>query len=192
MIIGLTGGIGSGKSVVAKLFEMMGCALFNSDAVAKDAYYLSGVREQVTALLGHEAYSADGSINKTYISAKIFGDTDQLHRLNAIIHPAVKAEFLNFQNKQERSTIIVKESALLFEAKIEHEVDRICVVSAPEHIRIARVMQRDHITEEEVRKRIKSQMPQEEKVKKAHLNILNDEQHSLIEQVTQVLHTLRN
>jgi dephospho-CoA kinase len=185
-VIGLTGGIGSGKSTVANLFAILGCAHFNSDQVAKQVYFLPIIREKVLALLGTESYKGPTSLNTSYISSKVFSNTDLLHRLNAIIHPAVKDEFRKFCEQQPPKSLILKETALLFEANLQSQADILVVVAAPEELRIHRVMNRDKTSREEVLKRIKSQMPQEEKIKRADFVIMNDEKQSLIEQVTLV------
>src|ERR1043166_1413772 len=128
MIAGLTGGIGSGKSTVAQLFEILGCPVFRSDDEAKDAYFEKDVRQAVIELLGPDAYSGDNSIDRSYISRKVFSNTNLLHQLNSIIHPVVKRRFTQFA-ELHKGQIIIKESALLFEAHLEKESDIIIVVS---------------------------------------------------------------
>ena len=191
MIVGLTGGIGSGKSMVAKLFESLGCAAFNSDEAAKNVYYNPLIKKQVIDLLGAESYKSDTEINKSYISSKIFSDTTLLHRLNEIIHPAVKKMFEEFV-KNNSDKIIIKETALLFEVKIEKEVDKIILVTSPDKLRIERVMKRDGLSEQEVINKIKSQLPQEDKIKLADFVIKNDEEEFLITQVLEVHRKLLN
>jgi dephospho-CoA kinase len=184
MIVGLTGGIGSGKSTVARLLEMLGCVIFNSDEVAKEVYFDDDVRSRVITLLGHDAYQ-DDKLNRHYISSRIFGDTLLLHQLNAIIHPVVMNTFIEFV-KRHKDKIIVKESALLFEAKLSAGLDKIIVVVADDELRIKRVMRRENISRDDVLKRIKSQLPQEEKIKKADFVIRNNEQEFLITQVLDI------
>src|SRR5688500_404245 len=133
MIAGLTGGIGSGKSVVSRLLEILGCAVFNSDVAAKEAYFDEGVPAKVKSLLGNEAYSSDDKLNKVHISAKVFSNTDLLHHLNAIIHPVVKDKFIAFC-KVNKGHVIIKETALLFEAGLETSCDKIIVVAAPDEL----------------------------------------------------------
>src|SRR5687768_11657999 len=128
MIAGLTGGIGSGKSTVSKLFELLGCAVFYSDEVAKEVYFDPEVKLKVTGLLGAGSYTSDTRINKAYISSKIFSDTTLLRTLNAIIHPAVIARTKLFK-QQNPGKIIIKETALLFEVHLEKEVDKVIVVA---------------------------------------------------------------
>jgi dephospho-CoA kinase len=189
MTVGLTGGIGSGKTTVARIFEMLGCAVFDSDQAAKDAYFNEGIPAKVKALLGEQAYTDNHHLNRSYISDRVFGNTDLLGRLNAILHPAVREMFTDFI-KSNPGKLIVKESALLFEAGVAKECDRIVVVAAPEELRISRVMSRDHIAREVVEKRLKSQLAQEEKVSKADFVILNDETRLVLPQVLEIHNSL--
>ena len=191
MIAGLTGGIGSGKSVVAKLFELLGCAVFDSDVAAKDIYFNSQIKLRVTELLGKEAYLSNTKINKAYIGSKIFSDTQTLQQLNAIIHPAVIDTFKDFVKKNPNK-LIIKETALLFEAHLEKEVDKIIVVAADDELRVNRVMERDGLNKEDILKKIKTQLAQEEKIKKADFVIYNDEQRLLLPQVLAIYNTLIN
>lgn len=189
MIIGLTGGIGSGKSMVARILSLMGCAVFSSDEVARQVYFDAEVKKKVIDLLGPEVYKSNTEINRAYIGTKIFSDTDLLKKLNAIIHPAVGEKFSEFV-KQNPDSIIVKETALLFEAGIDKEVDLVVTVAADEDIRIQRVMQRDGLTREDVMKKMKSQLSQEEKIKRSQMVIYNNGSDSLIEQCLQMLKKL--
>jgi dephospho-CoA kinase len=190
MIVGLTGGIGSGKSTVAKLFEIMGCAVFYSDTVAKEIYFDSAIKPKVINLLGEAAYISNNEIDKKYIGSKIFSDTNLLHQLNAIIHPAVIEKFKEFK-KLNAGKLIVKETALLFEAKLESEVDKIVLVSANDELRINRVMQRDGLSKEEVVTKMKAQLPQEDKIKLADFVINNNEEDFLITQVLTIFSKLK-
>jgi dephospho-CoA kinase len=189
MIVGLTGGIGSGKSIVARLLEVLGCAVFHSDLAAKEVYFDPDVKAKVTGLLGKESYLSDTVINKANISSKIFNDTALLQALNAILHPAVNEAFKVFV-QQHPGRLIVKESALLFEARLQSQVDKILVVAAPDELRIQRVMKRDGLSREEVLKKIKSQLSQEEKIRQADLVIHNDEKELLIPRVLDIYKTL--
>jgi len=189
MVVGLTGGIGSGKSTVARLLEILGCAVFESDVVAKDVYFDPLIKSEITALLGNKSYLSENRIDKTFISSKIFSNTELLQQLNAIIHPAV----INRSNifiKEHPDKIIIKETALLFEAHLEKDVDKIILVVANDETRIQRVMQRDGLTKEDVLKKIKSQLPQEEKIKKADFIVHNDESQLVIPQVVKIYSTL--
>ncbi len=190
MVIGLTGGIGSGKSTVARLFEVLGCKVLNSDLVAKQCYFKPLVKEKVISLLGNEAYLNETTLNKAYISQKIFSDKNTLHQINQIIHPEVKKEFEKFVS-QHPQQIIIKESALLFEAGLEKEVDKVVVVVANDERRIERTMKRDGSTHEKVLKQMEAQIPQQEKIQKAQFVIYNNEEQFLIEQVLNVMNKLK-
>ena len=185
MIIGLTGGIGSGKSIVAKMFEILGCLVFNSDETAKLIYFEENIKSQVINLLGQEAYKNPTELNKSFISKKIFSNTDLLHQLNTIIHPEVKNCFETFK-RENKNKIIIKESALLFEAKTDKDMDKIVLVTAKDEIRVNRVIERDGLTKDEVLKKIKAQISQEEKIKMADFVIYNNEEEFLITQVIKI------
>ena len=191
MILGLTGGIGSGKTIVAQLFETMGCAIYNSDEKAKELYFNTSVKTQVINLLGNESYLSEHEINKDYISKKVFSDTQLLHQLNKIIHPAVKEDFINFQSKYSPETLIIKETALLFETGIYKELDRSVLVTAPVSVKIERVMKRSKMTKEDVEKRMLTQWTDEQKKPLANFIIVNDNNQALIPQVLQIIKKLK-
>lgn len=185
MIAGLTGGIGSGKSTVAGLFVVLGWLHYNSDTVAKSLYFHPEIKKKIIRLLGEEAYLKDGTPNKPYIGTIVFGKAEILQQLNAILHPAVADHFKTFCKEHPHQNIL-KESALLFEAGLNQQMDKVILVTAPDEIRIQRVMKRDGLSRELVVARMKNQIPQEEKIKKADFVITNDEKTSLIEQVVKV------
>lgn len=189
MIAGLTGGIGSGKSTVARIFSVLGCAVFSSDEAARQAYFRKDVKENIIRLLGPEAYADDLTINRSYISSRLFSDADLLKSVNAVIHPAVGDIFREFVAERP-GQLIIKESALLFEAGVTAGLDKIIVVTANDELRAARVMKRDRVSREEVNHRMRNQLPQEQKVKEAHYVILNDETVLLIPQVERIFNLL--
>ncbi len=190
MIVGLTGGIGSGKTVVSKLFELLGCKIYNSDDRAKELYFIPSVKSQVIALLGAEVYTSDTEINKVIISQKIFSDTTLLHQLNDIIHPAVKLDFKRFCEINLNS-IIIKETALLFETGIYKEVDKSVLVAAPHDLKVERVMKRNHITQSEVEKRMLAQWSDEQKQPLSSFIINNDGSQALIPQAIAIVEELK-
>jgi dephospho-CoA kinase len=191
MIVGLTGGIGSGKSTVAKMFAVLGCPVFNSDEAAKKIYFEEETRQRVIGLLGKDAYVSATELNRSYISSKIFSDTALLHQLNSIIHPEVKKKFAQFVS-ENTGRIIIKETALLFEAGIDKEVDKIVMVATDDELRIERVMKRDGLSRDEVLKKIKSQLPQEEKIKRSHFVIYNNEKEFVITQVIDIFNKIKS
>ncbi len=190
MTIGLTGGIGSGKTVVARLLETMGCVLYNSDERAKELYFDAGVKAKVLALLGAEAYSEKGELNKAYVSEKVFSDKRLLQQLNGIIHPAVKNDFENFTERFS-SQIIIKESAILFETGIYKDLEATILVTAPLDEKIRRVMVRNQLTKEEVEKRMQAQWTDEQKIHLADYVIGNADNQALIPQALEILTKLR-
>lgn len=189
MTIGLTGGIGSGKSAVARIFELLGAAVFDSDAEAKRCYYIPQVKEKIIHLLGADAYSSTNKIDRNYIANLIFANQELLHKINAIIHPAVKDRMLSFE-LQHHNQLIVKESALLFEAQLENTVDKTVVVTAPLDLRIKRSMKRDGVSRTQVEDRIAKQLSQEEKIKRSDFVLDNSEQVLLLPQVIALFQTL--
>jgi dephospho-CoA kinase len=186
MLLGLTGGIGTGKSIVAKIFENLGCVVFNSDDVAKQLYFDKAIKTKVQELLGEASYLADNTIDRKYISAMIFSNNDLREALNKIIHPAVSEKFKEFIDKHKNKTI-VKETALLFEANLNKQVDKVILVTCDEELRIKRVMKRDGLSYLEVQKKMKAQMPEQEKEKRADFIIHNNDEEFLITQVLAIL-----
>lgn len=186
MIVGLTGGIGSGKSVVSKIFELFGCVIFNSDEEAKKLYFNDEIKKKVISLIGESAYSNSNELNKKYISEKIFSNTILLHKLNEIIHPAVGIKMKRFVELNP-GKIIIKESALLFEAGLIKQCDKIIVVYADDDTRIRRVMQRDNLKREDVLNRINNQFVLNEKMKHSDFVISNNENEMVIPQVLKIM-----
>lgn len=192
MIVGLTGGIGTGKSTVARLFEVIGVPVYNSDNRAKELYFVPEIKAKVTELLGTEVYTQDGKLNRDYISKKVFSDSSLLLQINAIIHPAVEQDFKQFAETNKQHKFLIKETALLFEAGLYKKVDKIILVMSPMDLRIQRVKQRDKVAEEEIYKRIRHQMPDEEKQPVSDFIINNNEVDGLIPQVLAIYQKLQN
>lgn len=189
--IGITGGIGSGKTTICRIFETLGIPVFYADTVAKqimvtDEILVSGVKEA----FGAESYTAAGTLNNKHIAGIVFNNALQLAKLNELVHPAVFRAFDNWVN-QVPATVpyILKEAALLFESGSYKMCDHNILVIAPEETRLHRVMERDGVTEEQVRARMDKQLPDQEKIKLADHIIYNNETDSLIIQVTR-LHQL--
>jgi dephospho-CoA kinase len=186
MIVGLTGGIGSGKSTVAKLFSVLGVPVYDTDRKAKEMYYDPLVKDKVIHLLGEEAYDKTGKIDRTFIASRIFSDKELLQKVNAVIHPAVGKDFENFLRDHADAKMIIKESALLFEAGLKDKMDKIVLVTSPLEVRIERLLKRDRATREQILSRIENQLPDEEKIAKSDFIIYNDEVQALIPQVLKI------
>lgn len=185
--IGITGGIGSGKTTVCKIFETLGIPVYYADIRAKwlmahDPELTKGIK----SLLGQEAFSSEGHLNRGWIAAKVLANPELLNKLNGIVHPAVAVDGLNWQNAQTGVPYTLKEAALLYESGSSNLLDKIIVVTAPLEVRIARVMARDMASRETVLGWISKQMPEEEKVARADYVIHNDGEHHLIPQVMEI------
>ncbi|MDR0745918.1 MAG: dephospho-CoA kinase [Mediterranea sp.] len=189
--LGITGGIGSGKSVVSRLLNMMGIPVYLSDIESKrltatDSY----IRRKLITLLGEEVY-LDGELNKPLLANYLFSDPEHARKVNSIIHPRVKEDFRLWAEKHKDASIIALEAAILIEAGFVDEVDHIVMVYAPMDIRIKRAMKRDASSKEAIVRRIQNQMSDEEKKAKAHYTILNDGTQAIIPQVEDILIRLR-
>jgi dephospho-CoA kinase len=190
IIVGLTGGIGSGKSTVAKVFETLGVKIYNSDERAKELYFVPEVKLEIEKLLGKEAYINEKTLNKKYISEKIFSDNELLKQVNAIIHTEVKKDSDAFAKMHSNEKYIIKESALLVEAKLLASIDKLLVVTSNLNLRKQRVALRDGLSEEEINKRITQQVPDEEKIKLADWVLENNEENLLIPQIIKIHQSL--
>ncbi len=173
--IGLTGGIGSGKTTVAKFIEEMGFPVYFSDDRAKEIVNDDEVlKNKIKELLGEEAYDENGFYNRKYVSGIVFNDDEMRLQLNALIHPAVKIDFENWVENQN-SEFVFKETALLFELKLNESCYKSVLVTADDNIRIKRVMDRDQKTYREIEAVIDKQMPEKDKIKRADFVIFNNE-----------------
>lgn len=180
--VGITGGIGSGKTTVCKIFELLGIPVYYADDRAKHLMNTDTVvRDQIIEAFGTDSYTDEG-LNRTHIAQIVFKDRAQLSRLNSIVHPAVGRDSDEWFAAQE-SSYAIKEAALLVETKGYLQLDFLISVSAPEELRISRVVSRDSTSDEEVQRRIKSQLPQSEKDAVADFIIYNDGSRPLISQV---------
>ncbi|SMP93702.1 dephospho-CoA kinase [Epilithonimonas pallida] len=172
-IIGLTGGIGSGKTSVAKLLEEKGFPVYYSDDEAKNIVNKdSALKEKIIKLLGIEAY-IDGVYNRKYVAEKVFNNSELLEQLNHLIHPAVRIDFENWVEAQN-SEYVFKETALLFELKLNQQCYKSLLITADDNLRIKRTMDRDGKTYREVEAIIQKQMPEKEKCKLADYIIYNN------------------
>ncbi|MFN8283881.1 MAG: dephospho-CoA kinase [Chitinophagales bacterium] len=185
--IGITGGIGSGKTTVCKIFETLGIPIYYADVRAKEIMISeSDVIHQIKQLFGDEAYNEDGNLNRKFIAEKAFNDKDLLQQLNAIVHPAVFQDTLNWFQTHHDKAYTLYEAAIMFESGSYKLMDKMITVFAPVEDRIARTIQRDNISRKEVLERIDKQLDEEEKIKRADFVIYNDHTTSLIEQVMKI------
>lgn len=187
--IGITGGIGSGKSTVSKILQTMGYPVFNSDDQARKILFQSkDLHDKLKENFGEEII-VNGIPDKVSLAKIVFSSKEKLKMLNELIHPLVRISFEEWILKQ-KSKIIIKEAAILIESGVYKECDKIIVVKSPEELRIKRVMKRDSVTEEEVKMRMKNQLPSNELMKFADFVIENDESHALLPQINLILFEL--
>jgi dephospho-CoA kinase len=180
--VGITGGIGSGKSTVCQVFETLGIPVLYADNIAKQLMENDdSLKVAISNLLGAEAYTGK-QLNKTYIANIVFHDKNKLAQLNAITHPAVIAYGEDWM-KCQKTAYVLKEAALFFESGSNKNMDVMIGVSAPLHLRIERTMHRDAISKEDVMVRISKQMDDAAKMKLCDYVIINDEKTSIIDQV---------
>lgn len=185
MIVGVTGGIGSGKSTVASIFNALGVPVYNSDIRSKELLNTnSELKSRLIEQFGEEIYTSSG-IDRKHFAALIFKDKKLLEISNSIIHPYVKKDFEDWVSAQS-FTYSIKESAILFETGIYKQLDKIVLVTASEELRIKRVAERDQIPEEVVLERIKNQWEDAKKIPLADFTILNDETELLLPQVLKI------
>lgn len=189
--IGITGGIGSGKTTICKVFETLGVPVFYADTVAKQIMVEDEILVQgVINTFGSDSYLSDGTLNNSYLAGIVFKNAEQLASLNELVHPAVFRAFDSWVKKVPATVpYIIKEAALLFESGSFKRCDRNILVIAAEQTKLQRVMNRDGVTEEQVRARMAKQLSDEEKQKLADHIIYNNETDSLIIQVSR-LHQL--
>lgn len=190
--IGITGGIGSGKSIVASLLNLHGIPVYLADTESKILTATSPViRGKLIALLGKELYTEGGLLNKKLLASYIFSNPEYLKEVNEIIHPEVKRHFTEWAERQ-LSEFCAIESAILFESGFNQTVDKSLMVYAPLELRIGRAMQRDNVSREEIISRINNQLPDETKKERSDYVIHNDDIQALLPQVGRFLATLRN
>ncbi len=186
-LLGVTGGIGSGKSTVCKVFETLGCKCYYADDRAKYLMEHSrNVVSEVVNIFGSGAYK-EGRLNRQVVSNKVFHDKSLLNRLNKVVHPAVKDDFIRWIEQNQKDRILLKEAALLFETKSYQELDQTVLVLANKETRVQRVLRRDpHRSEEEIKAIIDKQLPDSKKEAMADFIIKNDENELLTRQVVDV------
>lgn len=184
--IGLTGGIGAGKTTVARLFEILHISVYYADQKAK--YLMENdpaLHDALISLFGSRVYQGN-NLNRKYLSDLVFNNKELLNRLNSLVHPVVRNDFSEWCKCRVKETYVIQEAALIFESGFYKDFDMNILVTSPEDLRIKRVSQRDHSNEGEVRLRIENQMTDEQKKKLADLEIRNSENELLIPQVLEI------
>ncbi len=182
--VGITGGIGTGKSTVCKIFASMGIPVLDADSLAKNIAEIDqNVKQQILEVFGAESYDDQDKYNRKFIASIVFNDAEKLKILNNIIHPAVIDYSNNWAEQHLDKKYVVKEAALMFESGSYKYNDINIVVNAPKELRIQRILSRDNSSIEDIIRRIESQMSDEERNSMADKIIVNDEHNSLIAQV---------
>jgi dephospho-CoA kinase len=189
--IAITGGIGSGKTFVSNLLKERGIPIYNSDDEAKRLMVSDeGIRRDLMALLGEDVYQGD-ALNKSLLASYLFADAGNAARINAIVHPRVRADFSRWLAEHQDVEVAGMECAILYEAGFENTVDKVVMVYAPESLRIERAMKRDNATESQIRARIAAQMDDEEKSRRSDYVIYTDGRFSVEEQLSDLIKHLK-
>lgn len=185
--VGLTGGIGSGKSTVGRIFSVLGIPVFNSDTYAKDLYATDEeVIGKIRSWYGSEIFDNNNLLDRKALAAIIYKNSSELERVNALIHPKVRQGFEDWAEKQAKVPYVINESALLFEAGIADHFDVIINIAAPLELRVDRIMKRDGRTREEVLGIANKQFSEDQRIKAAHHTIDNGGSKALIPQVLEI------
>jgi len=188
--VGLTGGIGSGKSIVAQFLEVLQIPVYYADTRAKLLMNSNlELVKQIKKVFGNDVYD-HGQLNRAYLAQKVFNDKNLLTKLNQLVHPCVKNDFESWCSKNVNSGLVVQEAAILFENGSYKNFDHMVLVTAPLARRIDRVMKRDGVSYDQVYERINNQWDDIEKIKLANTVIINDDNHSLIDQTLKLLNKL--
>ncbi len=188
-IVGLTGGIGSGKSTVAKIFLNLGIPVYMADAEAKKISERPDVLQEIATHFGNTVLTESGQLNRSQLAEIVFNNEDELHWLNHLLHPKVKTDFLQWI-KLQNAPFVVMESAILVEAGFSPMFDEVICVEAPQEARICRVVHRDSMNQQAVLERIHNQISQEERAKYATIIIKNDDNDLVLPQVLEIYESL--
>lgn len=182
-MVGVTGGIGSGKTTVCKIFELLGIPVFYADEEAKQLYKDPKIRAKVIQLFGEQILNVDQEIDKAKLGQLVFSNKSWLAKLNALIHPAVRTKFKAWKKVQKGKKYVIEEAAIMIESGAYKEIDYLISIKSPKALRIKRLINRNNTTPEEVKKRMKEQISDAKRDKYSDAVIMNDDKHSLIEQV---------
>jgi dephospho-CoA kinase len=187
--VGITGGIGSGKSTVARIFGVLGIPVYDADAAAKLIMNRDeGLKAQLATHFGTDLY-VSGQLDRALLASRVFANPDKLALLNSLVHPVTIADAARWMLEQQ-GPYALKEAALIFESGSQQDLDYVIGVYAPEALRIRRAMQRDGVTREQVKARMRQQIPDSIKMRLCDWVIVNDEQQAVIPQVLHIHHTL--
>ena len=191
--LGITGGIGSGKSGVSRLLRVMGIPVYDTDAEARRLMQSSpAIRSALVALVGPEVYSADGTLQRQRLAEYMFGNPDRVTAVNAIVPPVVRADFRQWALSFEETDVVAVESAILIEAGMEADVDAVAVVIAPEEERVARAVARDGATPQQIKARMANQLSDNDRLPHARFVIRNAEADAITPQVVAMVDEIRN
>lgn len=192
MKVGITGGIGSGKTYVCKIISSLGYPIYDCDTRAKELMSSNkALISSIKHLIGTDSYNNDGSINKEVIAGFLFANKANTDKMNLLVHPAVKNDFLQWASEQQ-SEIVFMESAILFESKFNDVVDHTVAIYAPAEIRLKRAIQRDNTTKEKIESRMRQQLTEQETSSLSDFQIINDGKANVHEQVLELLSKLKN
>lgn len=184
MVLGITGGIGSGKSTVCDVFRILGIPVFEADASARQLMDSdTTIKNSLIELFGIGIYTRQGHLNRQELAEKIFTDNNLRKKVNEVVHPVVRRKFYEFLEQNETFPYVIYEAAILFEGGFHEKMNFSILVAAPEEQRIERVMERNGLTEQSVRERMKSQWPEEKKRELADLCLENDNKHMILPEI---------
>lgn len=190
-VVGITGGIGSGKSVVSMVFRQLGIPVYDSDAEAKLLYdKFPELRDAVRKQIAEEAFDSNGKLDRKKLAEIVFQFPEKLEILNQLVHPLVKKDFQNWVQKHPEAAYVVKEAAILFESGAYSDCDKVITVVAPRELRIQRVRERDRKTKSEIEAIMHRQSNDEEKIKRSDFVIQNDEKELILPQVLAIHESL--
>ena len=189
--IAITGNIGSGKSLICKIFNHLGINTFHSDEETKKLYFLPEIKKEIINQFGEEGYFADGSLNKKLLSYHLFQNEKALKFIETLLYPKLNQVFEEWCEKQT-SDFVLFESAILFEKNFDSQFDKIIFISAPEEVRLKRAMQRDKCDEDNVRSRMRLQWNEDVKISKSDYVINNDGIEMLMPQVLDIYRTIKS
>jgi dephospho-CoA kinase len=190
-IIGLTGGIGSGKTTIANHLKSLGIPVYNSDEQAKKILYLPNTITSLKSVFGITIFT-NNLLDKEKLSKLVFSNPEQLKLLNQIIHPKVKVDFVKWLNANKNSPIVIKEAAILFESGSYKDCDKIISISAPLELRIQRVIERDHLSYDQVMSRINNQWTDEMRLRNSHYIIENQNFEQTFREIENIIKILLN